>query len=347
MPMHPTKTGCLLFNLGTPASPEIPDVRRFLREMLSDSRLLDMPALGRWLLLNVIILPFRPARSSHSYRSIWTPDGSPLLVHGSALRDAVQSRLGAEVPVALGMRYGEPSLKSALENLRQQGVNRIVVLPLYPHTTASTVGTGLEALYKEVASWWDVPSVTVVEPYYTHPRYLDAQEAVAGEVLEAFKPDHVLFSYHSVPESHLHRSGHTPCTGECPAVTPETRFCYRAQCFATSRALAERFGLLEGRYTTSFQSRMGRVPWIQPYTDHTVERLAKSGVKRLAVLSPAFTADCLESLEEIGIQARESFKAHGGEDFQLVPSLNAHPAWVDAVVDLLAPHLSAPTGASA
>lgn len=341
MPTSSSHTGCLLLNLGTPASPEVPDVRAYLKEFLSDPRILDMPAVGRWLLLNLIILPFRPRASAAAYQAIWTPEGSPLLIHSRQLEAAVQERLGPAVPVALAMRYGQPSIQEALSRLRQEGVNRIVVLPLYPQSTSSTVGTGLEAIFAELGSWWDVPSVSVVEPFYAHPAYLAAVEEVSRPVIEAAAPEHVLFSFHSVPERHLTRDGHAVCAGDCPAIGPENRNCYRAQCFATARGIATRLGIVPESYTVSFQSRMGRIPWVQPYTDHVVIELAKKGVKRLAVFSPAFTADCLETLEEIGLRAQESFREHGGEQLTLVPSLNATPAWVDAVVTLLSPHLPA------
>jgi ferrochelatase len=343
MPKHLPRTGCLLINLGTPDSPHPRDVRTYLQEFLSDPRIMDIPAVTRWLLLNLVILPFRPKQSSHAYRAIWTPAGSPLLVHGRALQAAVQDRLGPEIPVELGMRYGNPSLPSALAALRAREVDRIVILPLYPQSASSTVGSSLEAVFRELSSWWDVPAISVVEPYYSHPSYLAAMREVAQPVLDAMQPEHVLFSFHSVPERHLERSvgGHALCEGGCDPIGPANRNCYRAQCFATAQAIADSLSLAPEATTVSFQSRLGRTPWIRPYTDHVIEDLARKGIKRLAVFSPAFTADCLETLEEIGLRAREAFLAHGGEDLQLIPSLNAHPAWVDAVVSLIAPHLSA------
>lgn len=344
MPLHSPRTGCLLINVGTPDSPRPRDVRTYLQEFLSDPRVVDLPAVGRWLLLNLVILPFRPAKSGKAYETIWTPEGSPLLFHSRALRDAVQERLGSEVPVELGMRYGSPSIKSALESLRDQGVDRIVVLPLYPQNASSSTGTSLELVFRELGSWWDVPAVSVVEPFFAHPGYIGAWKPVAQPILDDLRPDHVLFSFHGLPERHLSRSvgGHAICEGACKPIGPENRNCYRGQSFATARAIARTLNLPEEAYTVSFQSRLGTTPWIKPFTDHVLVELAQKGIKRLAVFSPAFTADCLETLEEIGMRARESFLEHGGEDLRLIPSLNATPAWVDAVVSMLTAHLPAP-----
>jgi ferrochelatase len=348
MPKHSPRIGCLLINLGTPESPKAHDVRAYLKEFLSDPRVIDLPAVGRWLLLNLIILPFRPAKSGKAYETIWTAEGSPLLTYSRALQAAVQERLGPEIPVELGMRYGRPSISSALEALRDQHVDRIVILPLYPHNASSSSGSSLELVYRELGSWWDVPAVSVVEPFYADPGFIAAWQDIAAPMLEAMQPDHVLFSFHGLPERHLSRShgGHAICQGECPPIGPENRNCYRAQSFATARAITEALSLSPEKTTVSFQSRLGTTPWIKPFTDHVLVELAQKGVKRLAVFSPAFTADCLETLEEIGIRARETFLEHGGEDLQLIPSLNATPRWVDAVVDLLAPHLPAPHAAS-
>lgn len=344
MPATPASTGYLLVNLGTPDSPSPRDVRPYLREFLSDPRVVDLPTAGRWLLLNAVVLPFRPRKSAEAYRAIWTPEGSPLLIHSRALAEKVQAVLGPGVPLALGMRYGKPSIPSALAELRAKGVERIVVLPLYPQSASSTTGSSLEAVYREVASWWDVPALSVVEPFFDHPAFIRAWEPVARPVLDALEPDHVLFSFHGLPERHLARSegGHALCEGECPALEPAHRTCYRGQCYATARAIARHLSVPAERFSVSFQSRLGTTPWIRPYTDEVLVELAKKGVKRLAVFSPAFTADCLETLEEIGIRARETFLEHGGTDLRLVPSLNSHPAWVEAVVELLSPHLPAP-----
>lgn len=336
------KTGCLLINLGTPEAPTPGKVRAYLRQFLSDPRVMDLPAVPRWLLLHLVILPLRPRRSAEAYRQIWTEAGSPLMLHARALVSGVQAALGPELPVELGMRYGEPSIEAALGRLRAQAIDRLVVLPLFPQYASSTTGTALAEVYRVLGTWWTMPSVRVVEPFFDHAGFVGAFGSVAAPTLAEFGPDHVLFSFHGLPESHLKRDEtKAHCLAEsscCDRLTETNRHCYRAQCFATARALATTLGLPAHGHSVSFQSRLGRTPWIRPYTDERLQELARAGVKRLAVMCPAFTADCLETLEEIGLRARETFRAHGGEDLRLVPSLNAHPRWVAAVAELVRSH---------
>lgn len=347
--------GLLLINLGTPDEPTTPAVRRYLREFLSDPRVVDIPPAARAALLNLVILPRRPAQSAAAYRSIWDERGSPLLFHSEDLAQRVRERLGDSWRVALGMRYGNPSIPSALETLSRAGCERIVVFPLYPQYASSSTGTALEAVYRAAAEYWNVPSLSVVPPFYDHPGYLRAFAERGREVLEERRPDHVLFSFHGLPERQIKKSdaAGTRCLVRddcCDAITSENAWCYRAQCYATARSLAEELALSPDDYSVSFQSRLGRTPWIRPYTDEIVPRLARRGTKRLAVFSPAFVADCLETVEEIGIRTAELFRGAGGDDLALVPSLNSHPAWADAVADLaqgaLAPDQPASRSAS-
>jgi ferrochelatase len=334
------RKGLLLINLGTPDAPETGAVRRYLREFLSDPRVLDMSPLGRFFLLNFVILPLRPSKSAHAYRAIWTPEGSPLLVHSRALEAAVRERLGGEYVVALGMRYGNPSIPAALEALKAQDVRELVVCPLYPQQAASTTGSSLAHTYATLGEGWEVPPVWVVPPFHDHPAFLDAFAAVGHEAIAAARADHVLFSFHGLPERQVRKSDPTGqhCLASatcCDALSRVNRTCYRAQCFATARALAQRLGLAPEGFSVSFQSRLGRVPWVRPYTDEVLPQLAQRGVRRLAVMSPAFVADCLETLEELAIRAREQFLGLGGEELTLVPSLNTTPLWVEAVVRLV------------
>lgn len=337
---HAGRRGLLLVNLGTPDAPRTPEVRRYLREFLSDPRVLDIPALGRWALLNLIILPFRPAKSAEAYRKIWRAEGSPLLHHSRALEAAVRSALAGELEVELAMRYGNPSIASALERLEARGVSELTVFPLYPQYASSSTGSSLEAVYEQVGRAWNVQPLHVVPAFYDHPGFLDAFAEVGRPVVEEVQADHVLFSFHGLPERQVLKSdtsGGKHClqsAGCCDRIGEANRFCYRAQCFATARGVAERLGLPKEKYTVSFQSRLGRTPWIKPYTDVVLPELAEKGVKRLAVFCPAFVADCLETLEEIGIRAEAQFKGAGGEALKLVPSLNASPLWVKTVVDL-------------
>lgn len=339
-------TGCLLVNLGTPEAPTPAAVSRYLREFLFDPRVVDMPALWRWMLVNLIIAPFRSPRSARAYLKIWTEEGSPLLVHSQHLLSEVRA-LFPSVPIELGMRYGTPSLESALEALRSQGVNRIIVLPLYPQAASSVTGSTLERVFKIVSQWWNVPSVQVVSPFFAHPGFINAFAEVARPVLAAHEPEFLLFSFHGLPERHIKKGDCTQshCLESldcCSSLHHANRDCYRAQCFATAREIAHALGLEPDSYGVSFQSRLGKDPWIGPSTDHELRRLAEKGVKQLAVMCPAFTADCLETLEEIGMRARESFIAFGGKELSLIPSLNATPSWVRAVGDMLAPHLAHP-----
>jgi ferrochelatase len=338
--MAAARKGLLLVNLGTPDAPQSGPVRRYLREFLSDPRVVDIHPVGRWLLLNLIILPFRPAKSAHAYRTIWMPEGSPLLVHSRALTAAVTGRLAGEYEVELAMRYGTPSLPEAVARLHARGVRDFTVLPLYPQEAPSSSGSSLARTYEVLGGLWDVPNVRAVPAFHDDPGFLGAFAEVARPVLTGCRADHVLFSFHGVPERHVRKSDATgrhclASAGCCDVLTEANRHCYRAQCYATARGLAERLGLAAEAWSVSFQSRLGRTPWVKPYTDLVLPELAARGVKRLAVMCPAFVADCLETLEEVGIRAREQFVACGGESLTLVPSLNAHPAWVDAVVRLV------------
>jgi len=333
-------TGLLLCNLGTPAAPTPGAVRRYLREFLADPRVLDINPVGRWLLLNAVILPFRPRRSAAAYRKIWTERGSPLLCHTSDLAVAVRERLGPEWAVAVGMRYGQPSMGKALADLRRAEVQRVVVLPLYPQHADSTTGSTLAEVRRVAGGGFGAEALAFVDAFYDHPAFIEAFAAVGRPVLEAERPDHVLMSFHGLPERQLRKADatfrHCLAVADCCARIGEAnRNCYRAQCFATARALASRLGLVGGAFSVSFQSRLGRVRWIHPYTDEVIAELAGQGRKRLVVFCPAFVADCLETLEEIGMRAKQQFLAAGGERLTLVPSLNASPAWVDAVAQIV------------
>jgi ferrochelatase len=328
------RDGILLINLGSPATPAIADVRRYLDEFLMDPYVLGTPWLIRRLIVSLFILPTRPRRSAHAYTQIWRePDatgfGSPLLQYSARLRDALADGLG--LPVELGMRYGEPSIESAIETLSRQHVSRILVVPLYPQHADSTTTTALEVA-REAAN-----SIPLIElpPFYDRPDYLAALAAVTREHLpDDF--DLLLMSYHGLPERHMVRadptgghclkSPHCCETGSAAHIT-----CYRHQTRVTSRLLAEQLGLTTSRWTMSYQSRLGRLPWLSPYTDQTLRELPSKGVRKLAVVCPAFVADNLETLEEIAITGRKTFLDSGGESLTLIPCLNDHPAWVQAL----------------
>jgi ferrochelatase len=342
---NPTQppTGVLLLNLGTPDSPRVSDVRRYLREFLSDPRVIDIGPAVRWLLLNLIILPVRPRKSAKAYKLVWGQDGSPLLAHSQRLTEGVRRSLGDSYVVELGMRYGSPSIPAALARLIAAQPARLIVLPLFPQYSSAATGSAVERVYDVLNQGWNMPPVSTVGSFYDDPGFIAAFTKVAKRQLDAFRPDFVLFSYHGLPERHVRKSdpGGKHCLQRidcCEVIVPENRYCYRAHCFATTRALAFTLGLGANDHSVAFQSRLGRTPWLRPYTDLVLPELAQAGRKRLAVICPAFVADCLETLEEIGIRARDQWKSLGGEDLLLVPSLNAEPAWVEAVARMVREH---------
>lgn len=331
------RSGVLLINVGTPDSPSTRDVRRYLRQFLSDPRVLDSNAVLRTLLLYGVILPTRPARSARAYRKVWMQGGSPLRVHGQALRKAVSEALGDAFAVELAMRYGNPSIASGLERLRAADVDELILFPLFPQYSAAATGSALAEAFEQLGAGWDLVPVSTVAPFYDDPGFIDAIAAIAEPELAAFGADHVLFSYHGLPERQIRKSARDPdhclaSEGCCHAIEAAQSGCYRAQCFATSRTLRRRLGLDETHCSVAFQSRLGRTPWIRPFTDDELDQLPKRGVERLAVFCPSFVADCLETLEEIGIRARQQWEEAGGEQLLLIPCPNAHPRWVETVV---------------
>jgi len=337
--MMSSKTGVLLVNVGTPESPRASDVRRYLREFLGDPPVLGLSPLARFLLLNFVILPLRPRRSAHAYQKIWLPEGSPLLVHSRSLRGAVSAELGPSHVVEIGMRYGKPSIRTGLEALCRAGVERIVAFSLFPQHSEAAAGSADDKVREEHGRLENAPPLVTLGSFYADTGFIAAHTAVARDRLEAFRPDHVLMSFHGLPEEHVRRADPSGslCLAKdscCDDIGPANHFCYRAQCYATARKLAAALEIEES-YEVAFQSRMGRTPWIRPYTQTRLSEIHAGGVKRLAVLCPAFVADCLETNEEIGIRARDTWLALGGEDFLLVPSLNDHPAWATTVADML------------
>lgn len=335
------KTGVLLLNVGSPEKPETRAVRAYLRQFLSDPRVIDIAAWKRAIILNCFILPFRPKRSAAAYRAIWTDRGSPLIALTLDFAEALQQRLGDQALVAVGMAYGKPSIAEALDKLIAEPVENIVVLPMFPQYASATTGSVLEAAFRLAATHYNVPALQVVPPFFANTGFLDTWAQVAQPELDEFAPGHVLFSFHGLPERQIKKGD---ASGGCCLVkptccdtsTPENLHCYRRQCFETARGIAERLGLDEDHYSVSFQSRLGREPWLQPYTDETIAMLASNGLDRLAVLCPAFVTDCLETLEEIGIAGKKTFLENGGHAYRIVPCLNVHPAWVETVAGWVA-----------
>lgn len=325
------KNGLLLINLGTPDAPDISSVRRYLREFLADPRVIDLPAPLRYALLYCFILPFRPKTSSAAYQAIWTDEGSPLLTHSHKLVAKLKSRLGNSCEVAIGMRYGKPSIAEALMSLSH--CDNVSILPLYPQYSSAATGSSIEQVLKLISSQTTPPSIRLIRDFYQHPGFILPQ----AELIRPYQAthDHILFSYHGVPERHLMRGGcQQVCQNICPPITDKNKTCYKAQCYQTTRAIADQLQLAPEKYSVSFQSRLGKTPWIQPFTDFMLPKLAKQGVKRLAVTCPSFVADCLETLEEIGLRARSQWIKLGGEELTLIPCVNDTNQWVAGIIDI-------------
>lgn len=328
------KRAVLLVNLGSPDSTSIPDVRRYLREFLGDERVLDRPGQPlRWALLEGIILPTRPKKSAHAYEQVWTREGSPLVSTSRRVREKLAAVLGADTPVYLAMRYGNPSVASVVAQLVADGIEDVLLFPQYPHYAMSSWETVVVKVFEEIARQAPKIRVKVVQPFFADEDYIEAfHTLVAPYIAQPY--DHILFSYHGIPERHLRKAdssrAHCLTVADCcNTCSPAHATCYRAQVMKTTQALARRAKLDPARYSVSFQSRLAGEPWLQPFTDHEFLRLPKTGVKNLLVLCPAFVADCLETLEEIAMQGRDAFLGAGGVKFQQIPCLNDHPAYID------------------
>jgi ferrochelatase len=336
--MKNSKIGVLLVNLGTPDSPSVGDVRKYLREFLMDGRVIDIPWLQRFLLVNGIIAPFRAPESAKGYKQLWTAQGSPLKVHGEHLCRLLQDSLGDDYVVSLGMRYQNPSIKQALRVFQEHPVARLIVIPLYPQYASASSGSTIERVMRELRSWEIIPEVRVVSRFHDHPLFISAFAHIGREYLKKGNYDYVIFSYHGLPERQiLKASSRGVCKlGECcNAYHGGNQYCYRAQCFDTTRLLVQALNLKEGEYTTSFQSRLGKDPWIKPYTDQKLIELVKQGKKRVLVFSPSFVADCLETTVEIADEYRKMFMDNGGEQWTLVESLNCKTDWVHCLTDMV------------
>lgn len=338
--MKRPKTGVLFVNVGTPDSPKTADVRRYLRQFLMDGRVVDIPAWRRFLLVNLIIAPLRAPKSAKAYRELWTEEGSPLMNHSCEFTRQVQRKLGDDFVVALAMRYQNPSIESVLEPLRQQRLARIIVFPLFPQYASATVGTVHERVMKVIRGWQDIPELHFINSCCEHPKVIETYADRGRRHLAKEQFDHILLTYHGLPERQIKREN-PDClesSGCCDELHDGNHLCYRAQCYATSRCLADALGLEESEWTVSFQSRLGRDPWIQPYTEDALKALAAKGVKRILAFSPSFVADCLETTIEVGEEYDALFREKGGERLQLVESLNAHPLWVEAAADIIMEH---------
>ena len=325
------KKGVLLLNLGSPDSTSVSDVRKYLREFLMDPRVLDAPGLIRWMIVNLFILPTRPKKSAEAYASIWSEQGSPLIVVSEQYAKLLSEKIS--LPVYLGMRYGNPSTESQVDAMIQDGIEEVLIFPLYPHYAMSSYESALVCATDLIKAKAPQMQYQVVNPFYQDEAYIDCLMDQSRPYLEKGY-DHVLFSFHGVPERHLIKGdpSHSHCLfkeGCCEREHPAHATCYRHQCLSTVRAFVEKAGISADKYTVSFQSRLGKDPWLQPYTDKTLESLPARGVKRILVMCPAFVTDCLETLEEISEEGKEIFLEAGGESFEQIPCLNLNSKWID------------------
>ncbi len=323
--------GVLLVNLGSPDSTDPKDVKRYLDEFLMDERVIDVPYWARALIVKGIVLNTRPKKSAEAYQKIWWDEGSPLIVLSERLQSKINENTA--VPIALAMRYGTPSIKEGLKELHDKGVDEVLLFPLYPQFAMATTETILVLAEELRKKHFPEMQFTTVPAFYNHPDYIRTLGNSISETLKDVDYEHLLFSYHGVPERHIRKSdvtnSHCKIDGSCcQTASTAHQFCYRHQCFETTRLTAEYLGLKPNTYSVSFQSRLGFDPWLKPYTDRTIERFGKQGMKKLAIVTPAFVSDCLETLEEIAMEGEEIFHEVGGKQFNVVPCLNDREEWV-------------------
>ena len=334
------KTGILIVNLGTPDSPETRDVRIFLREFLSDPLVVDLPDIPRWLLVNLIIAPFRAPKSSAEYKKLWTENGSPLKIHTETLLAQLDEHFEDDYEVEMAMRYRNPSIAKQLQGLRDKNIDKLVVVPLFPQYAEATNLSVIHEVKDQLANMnWRIDT-SYVDSFPNQTDFIEA--IIAAAELPETEFEHTLFSFHGLPERQLKKLYSTCITDNCCATWGEhNKDCYRAQCYATARAVADNMGLEESQYTVCFQSRQGNIPWIQPYTEDVIDDLNAKGIKSLCVFSPAFVADCLETDIEIGHEYKSQFIDGGGETFYVAPCVNSHPQWVSALAGIIKNHINA------
>lgn len=329
--------GILLINIGTPDNSSAISIYHYLKQFLSDPRVVDLNYIIRWFFVNFVILPWRSRKSANAYRKIWMKEGSPLLVHSNQLKAALALELGKDYQVEIGMRYGNPSIHAAYHKLRE--CKTLTVIPLFPQYTAAATGSAIANLLAVLNKEWDLPQqIFIKNAFYKNAEFISAYANIISHAMVGKKTDLLLFSYHGLPLRHLIKSGCQAACDNLKACFPlnqNNNNCYRAQCFETSRLLAEALELKSHQYKVCFQSRLGKTPWIKPYTDLLLPELFQQGIRNIAVACPSFVTDCLETLEEVNIRAREQWLALGGEEFIFVPCLNTHSAWVKALGNIV------------
>ena len=332
-----TKTGILLINLGTPDSPSVKDVRKYLFEFLNDPRVIDISPIARFFLVNFIIVPFRAPKSAIIYKKLWTGQGSPILIYGKAVQEKLQQVLGSSYGVELAMRYQNPSLDDVVREMEKKNYNKITIIPMFPQYASASTGSAIEKAMKLISKWWIIPEIKIISQFYDNEGYLDTIVAQAKKYnLNDY--DHVLFSYHGLPVRQVDKvysDGRLCEEHNCETeITTENKYCYKATCYATTRLLAAQMNIPKEKHTVCFQSRLDK-DWLEPFSDKVIIELAKKGAKKLLVFSPAFVADCLETTVEIGIEYQDLFVQYGGEKIQLVESLNDHPMWIETLKNMI------------
>ena len=339
MPNSNSKNAFLLINLGSPDFPQKSAIRRFLKELLSDPKVMTVPAVLRWAILNFLILPFRPGKIVKNYQHIWTEEGFPLISHSQNLADALSEKLGDNYIVQTVMRYGSPSIESGLRKIQELGIKEISVLPLFPQYATATTGSALARVFELTCAWKASPQIKVFPPFYDDKNFIECWINKGLAYLPGTS-DHILFSFHGLPVNQILSlapmgSNCMESQSCCDQISDQNKNCYRAQCVQTATKIATGLGISSDNYSISFQSRLGRTRWLEPYTSQVVQELAAKGVKKLLVFCPSFVADCLETLYEIEVEEKERFVSHGGESLTLVPSLNSEELWVEAVCQII------------
>lgn len=331
------KTGILLVQLGTPNTPTFGQVYKYLTEFLNDARVIDLPWALRKFLVNGIIVPFRTRNSTKIYKQLWTEKGSPLLLYSESLRDKLQALLGNDFGVHLAMRYQNPGMEKVLEEMRLKHYNHVIILPLFPQYASATSGSVIDKAFKIISKWYVIPDVTAISQFFDNEDYINCF-VERGKQYNIGEYDHVMFSYHGLPVRQVDKvyDDGEPCSEHnCEnEITEDNKYCYKAECYATTRMIAEKLSIPEEKYTVCFQSRLDK-DWLEPFSDKVVIEQAKKGAKKLLVFSPAFVADCLETTIEIGVEYQEIFEENGGEKVQLVDSLNDDDMWVEAVKKMI------------
>ena len=334
--MNKSTIGVLLINLGTPDNSDSKSVYAYLKQFLNDPRVVDLRAVLRYFLVNWVIIPFRYKQSAHAYQKIWSDKGSPLLINSQDLVNAVRKKFDASIQIELGMRYGNPSIESAFNKLKH--CEKIMAIPLFPQYSSAATGSAIQELLRVLGEQWNIPEISVKRDFFKNSYFIAAYASIIKEQLNDKKIDTLIFSFHGLPERHIDKSACSAvCSRKEPCPKPDqlNRYCYRAQCYETARLIANDLDLSSSDYVVAFQSRLGKTPWIKPYTDLILEDLRQKKIETIAIVCPSFVSDCLETLEEINIRARAQWIALGGRDFIFIPCLNTHPTWVDGLVKMI------------